>query len=140
MSIRNIQIRGLVAAVAALGVSASVMAGVRQTFRTVVNPTTRSAEGQLAGARSSSDGNQYIGCSTWAQDASPDQDGGTSRAGVCYAADSRGISGFCVTSEPALLAVMATLQGDSLLSFSWNANSTCTSIDVRQGSSLEPKR
>lgn len=137
---RNIRIRVLVAAVAALGVSASVMAGVRQTFRTVVNQTTRYAEGQLAGARASGDGNQYIGCSMWAQDPSPDQDGGTTRAGVCYATDSRGISGFCVTSDPALLEVIATVQGDSLVSFNWNANSTCTHIDVRQGSSLEPKR
>ena len=59
MMIRNIQVRVLVAAVVALGVSASVMAGVRSTLRTVVvNQTTRFAEGQLAGARASIDGTQ----------------------------------------------------------------------------------
>src|SRR5687767_2716680 len=109
MTIRNIQVRGLVAGVAALAVSASVMAGVRSTLRTVVvNQTTRFAEGQLAGARASSDGNQYIGCSTWAKDDLPGQDGGGSRQGICYATDARGVSGFCLTSDPALLAVIAT--------------------------------
>jgi hypothetical protein len=141
MTIRNIQVRGLVAGVAALAVSASVMAGVRSTLRTVVvNQTTRFAEGQLAGARASSDGNQYIGCSTWAKDDLPGQDGGGSRQGICYATDARGVSGFCLTSDPALLAVIATLQGDSLVNFNWNASGACIQVDVRQGSSLEPKR
>jgi hypothetical protein len=140
MRIRNIQV-GVVAAVAALGVSASVMAGVRSTTRTVVvNPTTRFAEGQLAGARASVDGNQYIGCSTWAKDELPNQDGGTFRQGICYATDARGVSAFCLTSDPALLAVIATLQGDSLVNFNWNTSGVCIQVDVRQGSSLEPKR
>ena len=70
----------------------------------------------------------------------PGQDGGASRQGICYATDARGVSGFCLTSDPALLAVIATLQGDSLVNFNWNANGVCIQVDVRQGSSLEPKR
>ena len=140
MTIRNIQARVLLAAVAALAASASVMAGVRSINRTVVvNQTTRFAEGQLAGARASTDGWQYIGCNTWATDASPGQEGGASRAGVCYASDARGVSAFCVTSEPALLDVMAAVQGDSWVNFNWNASNTCTNVESRQGSSQEPK-
>jgi hypothetical protein len=141
MMIRNIQVRVLVAAVAALGASASVMAGVRETARTVVvNQTTRFAQGHLAGARASTDGTQYIGCSTWARDDLPNQDGGTYRQGICYATDARGVSAFCMTSDPALLSVIATLQGDSLLNFNWNSSGVCVQVDIRQGSSLEPKR
>jgi hypothetical protein len=141
MLIRNIQVGVLAAAVAALGVSASVMAGNRQTIRNViVDQTTRFAEGHSAGARASNDNTQFIGCAAWAQDSSPDQNGGTFRQGLCWATDVRGVSGFCMTSEPDLLAVMATLQGDSLVNFNWNANNTCIHINVRQASSYEPKR
>lgn len=141
MKIRNIQVGPLLAAVATFGVSASVTAGVRETARTVVvNQTTRFAQGHLAGARASSDGAQYIGCSTWAKDDLPNQDGGTYRQGICYATDARGVSAFCMTSDPALLAVIATLQGDSLVNFNWNASGVCIQVDIRQGSSLEPKR
>jgi hypothetical protein len=141
MTIRNMQARMLVAAVAMLGVSASVTAGFRHTNRTViVNQTTRYAEGQLAGARASSDGTQYIGCNTWARDDLPGQDGGASRHGVCYVSDARGVSAVCVTSEPALLDVIASIQGDSWINFTWNANNACINIESRQASSQEPKR
>src|SRR5688500_14044370 len=103
MTIRSMQARVLVAAVAMLGVSASVTAGFRHTNRTViVNQTTRYAEGQLGGARASSDGTQYIGCNTWARDDLPGQDGGASRHRVCRLSYATDVCATCVNSEHGL--------------------------------------
>lgn len=141
MNIRSIHARVLVAAVAALGVSASVMAGAREVTRTVVvNTTERSASGQLGGARASADSTQYIGCSVHSSDSSPAQDGGVFRMAFCYAKDLRGATAFCGTFDPAMIATLSTVQGDSKVDFSWNSNGDCTVITIAQISTLEPKR
>lgn len=140
MKVPGIKTRVLVFAVAALGVSASVMAGYRQTMRTVVVDTSaRFARGHLAGARASSDSTQYLVCTLTTHDSSPDEVGGTSIYGNCLARDARGVYGFCLTWDPAMIATMAALQNDSTVYFSWAPNGSCTSIEVAQGSYLERK-
>jgi hypothetical protein len=141
MRFRDIQIHAMVAAVAAFGVSATCIAGAREVTRTVVvNTAERSASGQLAGARASGDSTQYIGCSVHSSDSSPSQDGGVFKMAFCYAKDLRGATAFCGTFDPAMIATLATVQGDSKVDFSWNANGDCTVITVAQTSLLEPKR
>lgn len=140
MKLPSIKARVLVAAVAALGVSATVMAGYRQSVRTVVVDTSaRFARGHMAGARASNDGTQLLVCTLTTHDSSPDQVGGTSIYGNCYARDARGVTGFCLTWDPAMIATIAALQNDSTVYFSWASNGSCTSIEVTQGSYLEPK-
>jgi hypothetical protein len=140
MKVPSFKARVLVMAVAALGVSASVMAGYRQFARTVVvDSSARFARGQMAGARASNDGTQLIACTLTTHDSSPDQVGGTSIYGNCFARDNRGVTGFCLTWDPAMIATMAALQNDSFVSFSWASNGSCTSIEVAQGSHWEPK-
>jgi hypothetical protein len=141
MKVRSIKARVLVVAVAALGVSATVVAGYRQTTRTVVVDTAaRLAKGQLAGARASTDTMQLITCTLTVSDSLPDQEGGTFSIGNCLARDARGVVGFCATWDSGMLATIAALQGDSNVSFSWAPNGSCTSIETSQGSHLEPKR
>jgi hypothetical protein len=140
MKISGNKTRMLMVALAALGMSATVMAGFRQSNRTVVVDTAaRFAKGQLAGARASNDGTQFIVCTMTVHDSSPDQVGGTFSIGNCLARDSRGVNGFCATMDPAMLATLATLQNDSTVYFSWATNGSCTSIEISQASYLEPK-
>jgi hypothetical protein len=116
------------------------MAGYRQSVRTVVVDTgARFARGQIAGARASNDGTQLIVCTLTTHDSLPDEVGGTAIYGNCYARDARGAVGFCLTWDPAMIATMAALQNDSTVYFSWASNGSCTSIEVAQGSYLEPK-
>jgi hypothetical protein len=141
MNSRSIKSRVLVVAVAALAASATAVAGYRQTTRTVVVDTAaRTAKGQLAGARASTDTTQFITCTVTVSDSLPDQEGGTFSVGNCLARDARGVVGFCATWDSAMLATIATLQGDSNVSFSWATNGSCTAIETSQGSHLEPKR
>jgi hypothetical protein len=140
MKLSSIRARVLVMGVAALGVSASVMAGYRQTIRTVVvDSTARYARGHVSGARASGDNTQLITCTLTTHDSSPDQVGGTSVYGNCLARDARGVTGFCLTWDPVMIATMAAVQNDSTIYFSWAANGSCTSIEVAQGSHLERK-
>lgn len=142
MTIRNCRaLVTMLTAVATLGVGASAMAGLRQAVRSVVvNTAESSAQGQLAGARASGDSMQYIGCSVHSSDNLPDQDGGVFRMGFCYARDVRGVSGFCGTFDPAMIATISTVQGDSEVNFSWDSSGDCTVITVAQISTREPKR
>jgi hypothetical protein len=140
MKLPSIKARVLVFAVAALGVSATVMAGYRQSVRTVVvDASARYARGHLSGARASSDSTQLLVCTLTTHDSSPDQVGGTSVYGNCLARDARGVTGFCLTWDPVMIATMAALQNDSTVYFSWAPNGSCTSVEVAQGSYLEPK-
>ncbi|HEV8443730.1 MAG TPA: hypothetical protein VGQ27_09630, partial [Steroidobacteraceae bacterium] len=76
--------------------AASAFAGLKQNYEVYfgTNPLKPYADGDLAAARNSADGQQYIGCEA------------TATAGNCYAVNSAGVYKSCATTDPAQLAVI----------------------------------
>ena len=71
---------------------------------------------------------EYIGC----------QLGGG--FGYCYAMNSAGINRTCITFDPAKISTMRSLKSDSYLLFYWDDSGTCTSVQVINDSTSEPKK
>ena len=93
------------------------------------------AAGTVGYARNSTDNSiESIGCYTWGNNTTAD-----SGAGGCQATNAQGLSRSCVTNNASLLATMRAVNGDSYLSFNWDANGYCTFVWVSNNSAYEPK-
>jgi hypothetical protein len=113
---------------AALLASTAALAGFRSAQQVLIFDAGRFANGDLGYVSNTADTTQYIGCESL---------GGS---GYCYAKDPTGLSRSCSTSDPNLLAVIRSLNGDSYLIFWWDTSSHCTSIEVDNGSYNAPKK
>ncbi|NOK17577.1 hypothetical protein [Corallococcus carmarthensis] len=112
----------------AMGLSAISFAGERFSSSVFVNTTTRAFSGNLGTARNSSDGVQYLWCSTV-----------STGAGFCYAKDASGVAASCSTSDAEMVATIRALNSDSNLQVSYDSTGTCTFIWVSTGSHFETK-
>lgn len=122
-----------VAVVAGAFAATAAFAGARSTLQVIVNPSGMYALGDLGAAyNSQSNYSEYIGC---ASNASPGYSWG-----ICYATDAAGVSRYCTTDSPDLLASIRHVDGNARLTFTWDANGTCTTISTGQYSFTDPKR
>ncbi len=105
-----------------------------KAFRQVYIGSTN-ANGSLGAARASADTMQMIGCWVYGNEAY------NYKSVSCYARNAYGDSATCYSSVPTLVDIAGQLNGDSFLSFSFNAPSTdCMSIQVQTFSTDEPKQ
>ena len=114
----------------ATGVFSSVaLAGIKSTEQVIIQDTGPKpfAAGDLGYARNTADQVQYIGCTS-----SP-------TFGICYAVNAAGLSKSCSTTDPTLMALIRSLNGDSYLFFNWNTDGTCRLINVSNNSKFAPK-
>lgn len=119
--------RTLVGALAMGVFATTVFAGSQLSQEVTIKDTKGFAYGDLGYARNTADTVQYIGCSV------------TGVIAVCAARDSTGLTRSCSTSDPDLMALARSLNGDSYLSFSWDGSGFCTTLQVRNYSWLAPK-
>jgi hypothetical protein len=130
MKIRTLPMVGVVAGLCAAG---AAFAGAKSTLPVIVSPSGMYAMGDLGAAyNSESNYNEYIGCMS---NASP---GFT--WGICYATDSTGVSRYCTTTSFDLLDSIRHVDGNARLSFTWDADGTCTTVSTGQFSFTDPKR
>ncbi|HLL55795.1 MAG TPA: hypothetical protein VK447_19695 [Myxococcaceae bacterium] len=114
-------------------VGTSAEAGYRYVTTLRVDPVARKVKGSLSDTRATADSVQYIGCNVGVSV------GSYSPSIYCVAQDANRVVGSCSTSEQVFVQVLSMLQPDSILSFEWNANGTCTNISVENFSSNTPK-
>lgn len=107
-------------------------AGEKRVNEVIISTATRYAFGSIGAARNSTDVVQYIGCYTFAYSA-----GGTTA--YCSAKAKGGVTAVCSTTSPALISAVAGVNGDSAVSFYWDAAGNCTEIDVTNFSMYQPK-
>ena len=108
-------------------------AGYRNTVGQVRMGTYTDGSGYAAGVlsivRSSSDNYQRISCYSYPT------------SGGClafnYVNNSNGVG--CTTQDPAMLAVIRSLNGDSYLYFSADSTGACTNLYVQNASEYQPK-
>jgi len=121
--------RVLAIAVVSSMFASAALAGGKTSYQVTINDTGVKpyATGDLGYVRNTADQVQYIGCETTAVLAS------------CYAVNSAGLYKSCSTTDPALIDLVHSLNGDSTLYFSWNTSGNCTVIRVRTDSLNAPK-
>lgn len=115
--------RGMLTAMLPTAVLACMTAGTARAgydgnFQVVISDANRQAYGTLVGARHSPDNVQKLGCTIKADSV------------LCFATNAAGAYRTCVSTDPALMAVARSLNGDSYLWFVWDASGVCTSITV----------
>jgi len=111
----------------------TAIAGVKFSGNVYIDAVSRYAYGSLGTARNSADGYSWVTCGV--------QSGTTgSMYASCYAVNASGVSASCGTTNANLVAVVATLEGDSSISFQWDSSGLCTYISVGQSSAAEPKK
>jgi hypothetical protein len=89
------------------------------------------AAGSVGYARNSSDSKQYIGCDLYATQ------GGL--LGECFAMDSAGKSIWCYSYDKNIVQAIGSVNGDSLVQFSVNSDTTCSYVYIRNISFYAPK-
>jgi hypothetical protein len=85
------------------------------------------ADGDVGFVHNTSDATQYIGCEVgpgWA---------------YCYATRSDGTYHACSTSDPDLITAATAVNSTTYLTFYWDSNGACTSIEADNGSTTAPK-
>jgi hypothetical protein len=116
----------------ALLTSTLAVAGYKTDWQDlVVDTVDRLAKGDLATVRNSSDTTQVIFCQSYAAP------GGST--GYCWAQGPTGGPVACYTTDPNLIAVIRSLNGNSYLYFDWDTNGHCTFIQTNESSDLPPK-
>ena len=129
MKRQSVVVGGLVALSLA---SATANAGHRVVSQVNISAYYKFAYGNLGDARNSADVNQDLGCTTSAY-----SDG--SIFVTCQANDQNGNWAFCSSSNPAMVAAAQSIGSDSYVYFSWDANYSCTAIQVENNSWTTPK-
>ena len=113
--------------------SATAFAGLKSSAPVYIG--TNMAAGSLGTARNGTDALQYMECFTMTTVGAT----ATTTSLACYARDIAGKSVACYGTNPALVAQVRALKGDSFLQFSWDANGQCTQIWVNDSSGYAPK-
>lgn len=132
---RKPNMKKLVLAVAVVGglvgVGYRAHAGFKAAYTVMVEDYNRAASGSLGTGRSSGDSTTRIGCYTYK--------GTTFHWGICTARNSAGVYGSCLTSDPALMDNMRSVNGASFVYFQWNATTgDCDVLQVRNQSDNQP--
>jgi len=122
---------GIVVAVLA---TSSAFAGSKGGGNVVVDSVSRTASGSLGNARNSSDTTQSIGCTVSVNPATS-----TTPSVQCAARDSTGKVGSCTSKSAAHIQVMAAMNSDSAVNFSWDAAGNCLNLSIGTQSNWAPK-
>lgn len=112
---------------------ATARAGAKQSKPLSIDLTNRVVSGGLGTVRATSDANQFILCSLTGTT--------TSLTAQCWAHDSSG-SGppvICSTTNANVVSGLQKIPSDGYISYTFDANQTCTAFNVGTGSILEPK-
>ncbi|MBA3500194.1 MAG: hypothetical protein M4D80_25315 [Myxococcota bacterium] len=88
--------------------------------------------GTLSDTRASADTTSYLDCIHIAYPGN--------RYAYCSAYDASLTFGWCWTSDPAILAVIASIEPDTGISFEWNANGMCAYVQATTTSVTAPKQ
>ena len=110
----------------------AVFAGTKVTANVYVTPGY--ASGAPGTARASADNQQYVRCLY-----SANAGAGAFSYVSCLFRNSQGVSGYCWSDEPSLMAAVSAMSSDSLVQVYWDGAGKCTSIDVTKGSEHAPK-
>jgi hypothetical protein len=117
----------IISTIAIAGLGTSAWAGFHTGQQVVISDPGMFANGDLGYVHNTADLVQYIGCSSYGTSAS------------CMARNLVGVTRSCSTANPAMLAAIHSLNGDSHLYFGWNAAGQCTFVNVRNASYTEEK-
>lgn len=119
-----------IATAGTLALSATAFAGYKSASKVYVD--SYSFSGSLGTARNSGDTAQQIGCrvTTYSNNTS---------SMFCYAQSSSYQWKTCTTSAPNFISLFNSLNGDSVLSVTFDAYGACTSMRVTNASEAEPK-
>lgn len=114
-----------------------VEAGYKGTYEVFIDASGQRAGGGLGSARNSADGNQEISCSATAS--------GLNHYLICYAVNSVGESASCYAqdnpaSEGIDFAGLTIMTESAYVEFTWDSQGNCTTVNVADYSSLEPKK
>jgi hypothetical protein len=109
--------------------SLTAWAGTKTSWPVTIDKAGQWAQGALGSARNSSDGVQQIYCNT--------RTGGYS---YCFVQDATGAYATCVSTSPEVSRLVASINGDSAIFFSWDSSGNCTTFVVYSGSAFEPKQ
>lgn len=124
-------VAGVMAALS-IGLVRDTDAGYKYPHTVSVNTSLSYAAGTLSDVRNTADTVQWIGCKV-------DRYANGTGSGYCWARNAAGTHVNCFTDEPALLDVMADVNGDTHVWFYWNAASDCTKIALTNSSQYAPK-
>jgi hypothetical protein len=122
-----------VAIVAGL-LAGSAWAGSKDSWPLTINVGTSTVQGSLATVRASADPKSLIGCEV------------SGVAGAyggnlvsCWAQDAAGTFLSCWSQNPVMASALGSLNGDSLVRFSFDASGQCTYLTATNLSWAEPK-
>ena len=115
-------------------VSANVLAGATEPQPVVIDTEGRTAQGDMVTARTADNLLEDIGCGIRVFDIDP-----VVKLGFCQAREASGQIATCITENPEMVDVIASLNDASFISFSWNDSSFCTRIGVSTQSWYLPK-
>jgi hypothetical protein len=121
-----------VAVIALLVANQSATAGWKPASAGVtIDTVARTANGSISATRNTPDNSQQLVC--WLD--------GTNAGitGNCHARNLAGTMRACSTTNANLIQVIASANGDSAISFAWDASNVCTAIQVMQNSAAPPK-
>lgn len=123
-------------ALASLGLVSVASAGSKANLTVLINTSpVYSAQGSLGSARASADTVQFIGCTIVTEAYS----GAPVTTGSCSATNAAGTSVSCSTTDPEIIATIATVGINSFIRFTSNTNGgECTSIRVVNSSQWQP--
>ena len=119
-----------------VGVGGSALAGGKNFDPVWINTSIRSAGGGLGDARNSSDSAQAIGCTVQGYSGA----NSAYSVVVCYAQDVKRTMVSCYSSDATLRQTAAAINGDSYVTFNWDANGLCTMIQTSNESTYSPKQ
>ncbi len=131
---RLISALGVATVAAALAFAPDTSAGIKEDIPVVVDLGGRTATGALGTARNSADWRQVIGCSLQANA------GVAHLSLMCEAMDAQGVAIQCASNDASLVTASLAISGDSQVTFTWDRFRQCTSLTVRNGSTLDLKR
>jgi hypothetical protein len=106
-------------------------AGAKSAFPLTINTASRYAYGAMGTVRASADASAVIYCRS---EATPTLEGVR-----CFAVNAT-VNVSCYSSSPALVRSLQSASDSAYIWFSWDANGTCTGLDILKGSHLEPKQ
>jgi len=108
---------GVVATIALLGIGSQVaFGGAKQIAPLSINAAARFANAGLGETYNTADSTQYAEC------------GSNGTTGYCTVRDAAGTYYSCMTTDPALLAVIRSMSPESFISVVWDASGSCTYV------------
>jgi hypothetical protein len=110
------------------------LAGYKYVSTLTVDTVNRTAKGSVSDTRASADPGEYIGCRINTTNS------GTSITVYCAAQDANRVTVWCSTTAPNFVQMASMIHADSILSFDWDANHTCTAMSVENWSMNAPKQ